>query len=80
MHIETDQLSHSQSDAIKGLVINQMRSPQTDKCNVYLSSATLNLRLLLYVLGEGGCGGSGLGRKVQLAEVDARPLELPLLF
>jgi hypothetical protein len=32
------------------------------------------------VLGEGGCGSSGLGREIQLAQIDARPLELPLLL
>jgi hypothetical protein len=32
------------------------------------------------VLGKGGCGSSGLGREIQLAQIDARPLELPLLL
>lgn len=71
LHVETDQLSHGQSDAIKSLVVDQMRSPQTDECNVYLSITVLNLRLLLYVLGEGRCGSGGLGWQIQLAQVDA---------
>ena len=80
LHVETDQLSHGQSNAVESLIIDQMGSPQTDECNVYLSSASLNLRLLLCVLGKGGCSSSGLGRKIQLAQVDARFLKLPLLL
>jgi hypothetical protein len=80
LHIETDQLSHGQSDTVESLVVNQMRGSETDQCNVYLSSAALNLRFLFYILGEGRCGSGGLGREVQLTEVDTRPLELPLLF
>lgn len=71
LHVETDQLSHGQSDAIERLVVDQMRSPQADECNVYLSMTVLDLCLLLYVLGKGRCGSSGLGREIQLSQVDA---------